>query len=47
MAQNLSEDLILPTQQSEKKIFGGQKKLGIPYFQVPQLNKFQIFVEKR
>ena len=38
MDQNLPEGLIRPTLQSGLKKFGGQKKLGIPYFQVPKNN---------
>ena len=37
MAQILSGGLIRPTLESEKKIFGGQKKSGIPYFQAPNI----------
>ena len=40
IAQNLPGGLIWPTLQSEKKIFGGQKKSGIPYFQAPYCNQF-------
>lgn len=35
MAQNLSEGLIRPTLQTEKKYFGVRKTQEIPYFQAP------------
>ena len=56
MIQNPPGCLIRPTIQCEKKIFGGQKKSGIPYFQllfnplVPSvhfLDVFPVFLSKR
>ena len=39
--------LFRPTLQSEKKIFGGQKKRVIPYFQAPKIESYEQPLEKQ